>query len=312
MMYVRIFSRVGLMLILAVAMVACTENASGPNTSEVLNSGDLALLLAVQDDVQQLDDGGIVPLDSAYGVFSIGWNQFITPDQQEETTGSHAFAVAYDELSAIGIRRKAGGVDLGDVSISYAGNSIALSEKATRMGGFIYSLFNHPRNTTAQEIEFVGGETYQMIISGSDNFTPLTVALTAPSSAISVDSPANGDTVDAAQDLVINWSGGTTDDPVLLKIVAHDRPGGPKGRHGHKPGDRPMPHEMPGAVFVTLDNNPGTYTVTAAELQDLLGDAASQHLAVHVSQVVKSTITHDGNPYIAALRTGDRVILTIQ
>ncbi|MCB0266176.1 MAG: hypothetical protein KDH98_23740, partial [Calditrichaeota bacterium] len=93
---------------------------------------------------------------------------------------------------------------------------------------------------------------------------------------------------------------------------AHDRPGGPKSRHGHKPGDRPMPHEMPGAVFVTLDNNPGTYTVTAAELQDLLGDAASQHLAVHVSQVVKSTITHDGNPYIAALRTGDRVILTIQ
>ncbi|MEZ4766349.1 MAG: hypothetical protein R3C26_25120 [Calditrichia bacterium] len=49
-----------------------------------------------------------------------------------------------------------------------------------------------------------------------------------------MDSPANGDTVDAAQDLVINWSGGTTDDPVLLKIVAHDRPGGPKGRHGHK------------------------------------------------------------------------------
>ena len=315
----------------AVLLVGCSETTTDPQgfDTPVVESNNT--FLSVQDDVETLSDGGVA-VDSAYGVFSLGWNQFITPMQTEATTSSHAFAIAYDDLQAITRRpRGGGGLDLGQVSIAYSGNAVNLNQKESHDGGFLYALFNHPRQADPVNIEFVGGATYDMVITGSDMFLPLTVSLTAPAEAININSHASGDSVSSAEALTLNWSGGTTDDRVLLRIGVHMKPrhdgphrphdrgghqpgdGPPLRNGGHQPGDRPMPHQKPDAIFVVFDTNPGTYTVTAEDMAALLSDGESDGMiGIHLTQVAANEVLHEGKTYATALRTGERLVLSVQ
>jgi len=330
--------------VLAIAMLApflffgCNDTSTQPVGNNGLSADALGNSVVISDDLELLKDSGIAT-DTVYGVFSIGWNQFIAPNQQTSQTSGHAFAIATAEQQAVpGDRlRRASGLDLGDVTVNYSGNSVVLKKRETFNGGFVYSLFQKHRDTSAVALDYVPGAAYDFVVSGSGDFNPLTVTLVAPDALIDITSNTSGDTISVAEDLALTWNGGIADQGVVIKITPHfgrrggfghggkgPKPGQPGGfGHGNsrpgsgdfsgaQPGDRPMPHQRPGAIFVKLDNNPGEYTITAEQLQELLGDFDGHRFAVHISQLIAQPFEHDGKPYHAVMRNGDRVALTIQ
>ncbi len=341
---IRKFFQHGLISITIATLLffGCNDTAIQPNRNGGLSADALGSSVVIADDLELLKDSGVAT-DTVYGVFSIGWNQFIAPNQQTAQTSGHAFAIATAEQQAVpGDRlRRASGLDLGDVTVKYSGNSVALNKRETFIGGFVYALFQKHRDTSAVALDYGPGATYDFVVSGSADFNPLTVSLIAPDALLDITSNASGDTIRATEDFALTWSGGFADREIVIKITPHFghrggfQPGGkgPKpgqrGRFGNgngpengdvssgdfsgaRPGDRPMPHQRPGAIFVKLDNNPGEYTITAEQLQELLSEFDGHGFAVHVFQLSVQPFEHDGKPYQAVMRNGDRVTLTIQ
>jgi hypothetical protein len=125
-----------------------------------------------------------------------------------------------------------------------------------------------------------------------------------------ITSPTNGEAIDPTQDLTINWEGGNQS-KVALRLMPHLRPPqrGPQGRRGEPP-QPPLPFDR--IIFVILDNNPGTYTFTSAQIQEMLNGIRADGLMAEVSQMDFGDVEHPNGTLHTAMRNGDSVMLRIQ
>ena len=341
----KIVAALKAMLIISMSVIVGCSKSTGPVATNDTSLNSESVLVqslttenVVTQDLTQLNKAGALT-SSSYGVFSIGWNQFIGPNIVDAGTIGKAFVVVHADTTA----RGPAGVDLGTVTLNYDTSNIELTKRTSRRG-VLYSTFDRglraPR-TLPVNIPFIASGTYQFNVSGSALFTPGTFTINAPASLLKITSNVDGDSVGASKDLSITWSGGSPMDSVLLRIIPHLRPeqfggrgpgrhqgpghgvggmmhdghGGPFGGDGMRPMEGGLPLDM-GPEFhrgiVKVVANTGSTTISAIDLQLLLNGTASTELMVGVSQLVKKNVQHDNKTLTLLLRNGDRVVLKIQ
>ena len=312
-------------------IVGCSELA-GPDTQTPVTSL-LDASTVVSQDLAQLSVAGVTS-ETAKGIFSIGWEKFVGPDISESGSVGEAYAVVYLDTVTTAIRP--GGIDVGSVSLGYADGNTVLAKHTNRDSSVLYESFSrgmHMSPGVGVNIPFAANGVYIFTVSGSSAFTAGAFPITAPASLLSISGHADGDTVSASADLNIQWSGGSVADSVLVRISPHLRPsqlagremhgvpdslggkGGPCGPKSHREGPFAMGGPLQGMgpefsreVVVTVPNT-GTYTLSAADLQTLLGGTEATDLMIGITQIVKKEIPHDAGVVTVLLRNGDRVLL---
>lgn len=324
------------LIISVLLLIGCSNNAD--STQPVTNSSGNTTVSTLASSVSQseltlLRFAGIDNA-SGKGIFSIGWRQMFDPRNQTETTMGQAMAIGFDSSQSATSRRA--GIDMGSVYLNYASNHLALQKHTSPHGGVMYSTMAGLREG-GTSVPFISNGTYEFEVSGSDNFTALRTTITAPAGLIDITSPAKGDSIDSANDLTLTWLGGNTMGGVVIAIVAlpprpaegplHG-PGGfdgppppPGGGDGHRGpggggpppgGDHPPMLDSTKAIIVKLNTNPGTYTVTASALQDLISRTGMKGLMCTVSQVTVNDVDHDGGIVHVVVRNGDGVMVKIK
>jgi hypothetical protein len=295
-------------LLAFILLFGCKSEVNSPDGSESLT--DQLSYQTVDNDLALLKGGGM-PLDSAAGVFSIGWDEIFRPIEDTSEVRGMAFAVAFGEQGTDLLHFRRFGLDMGDVFINYSGNHIQMHKKFHEMRGVAYDLFERPFGGCNPEnlLQFIPNTEYQFEVTGSEVFAPITFSLTSPNALMDITSPTNGEVIDPTQDLTINWEGGN-EGKVALRLMPHLRPpeGGHHGRHGEPP--QPPP-PMDRVIFVILDNNPGTYTFTAAQIQELLNGIQTDGLMAEVSQMDFGEVQHQNGMLQTAMRNGNSVMLRI-
>jgi len=287
----------------------------------------------VSQDLAQLQVAEVTG-EATTGVFSIGWKKFVGPDITQQGTVGEAYAVAWPETSSGRIHPA--GLDIGTVTLSYDGGSVGLTKRMGWDGSVLYETFSRGMRFdqgSPVNIPFVANSTYTFTVSGSAAFSAGTFAVSAPPSLLAIVGHADRDTVSRSADLVLQWQGGSATDSVLLRIVPHLRPpqiaergmlggfdslshhGGRGAPNCHRQGHFAMGGPLQGlgpefarGIVVTLPNS-GSYTLSAADLQALLSGTEASEIMVGVTQVVKSTISHDSGAISVLLRNGDRIVL---
>jgi hypothetical protein len=205
---------------------------------------------------------------------------------------------------------------MGTININYSGNQIEMHKMYHERRGTAYSLFHRPFGGSETLLEYIPNTEYQFNVSGSAEFSQLTLSLTSPESLIDITSHSHGNIIDPTQDLVISWEGGKASDQVAIRVMAHWHPKGrlegPKG-HGHKNHGRPHPGPHHNKIFVEIfENNPGVYTIVAETLQDILAQSDAEKFVIGVSQFEMGEIEHDGKVINTAVRNGSSVLLVIE
>ena len=285
---------------------------SDPNSPEQNNSlTDQPLYQTVDGDLALMKAGGM-PLDSAAGVFSIGWDEIFRPFMDTSNIKGMAFAVAFGERHADLPHFRRFGLDMGDVFINYSGSQIQMYKNIHPRMGVAYSLFERPFGHCDPEnlLEFIPNTEYQFEVTGSDYFAPVTITVTSPAALMNITSPEFGEVIDPTQDLTINWEGGN-EGKVGVRLMPHMRPRrGPGGMHGD-PGPEPMP-PMDRVIFVILDENTGTYTFTSEQIQELINGIPVNGLRAEVSQMDFGTVEHENGPLHTAMRNGNSIMMRLQ
>jgi hypothetical protein len=320
---------VGVMVALLVIGLTGCSDSSGPGMGGSF-TGVTTAQSVVSQDLAQLTVAGVAA-ESTTGIFSIGWKKFVGPDITADDTLGQAYAVVHTD-SSTSIR--AGGIDVGTVSLSYAGGSTELTKRITRDSTYLYETFSkgmHLSSGAAVNIPFVGGGVYTFTVTGSSAYAAATYSVTAPASLLSLTGHANGDTVSVSNDLNIRWAGGSATDSVLIRIVPHLRPsqlagrnadgvpdslrGGKHGPKCHRQGKLAVGGPVAGlgpefqkGLVVTVPNT-GSYTLTSVDLQTLLSGTTAAELMVGVTQVTKAQVTNATGTVTVLLRNGDRLVL---
>lgn len=287
----------------------CQSEVTSPDKYE-LNSDQLAYQ-TVDNDLALMKGGGM-PLDSAAGVFSIGWNEIFRPFMDSSRIKGMVFAVAFGERGTDLQHLRKFGLDMGDITINYSGNQVEMYKHTHPMRGIAYSLFERPfgRCNSENMLEFIPNTDYEFEVSGSEAFAPITITLTSPSALMNITSPAFGDFIDPTQDLIINWDGGN-EGKVGVRLMPAMRPRkGPGGMHGG-PRHEPMP-PMDRVIFVILETNTGTYTFTAQQIQELINGIPADGLRAEVSQMAFNEVQHQNGMLHSAMRNGNSVMMRIQ
>lgn len=255
-----------------------------------------------------------MPIDSAAGVFSIGWNEIFRPFMDSSEMKGMAFAVAFGERPTDLPHFRKFGLDMGEISVNYSGNQVEMYKHIHPRRGVAYSLFERPFGNCESEnlLEFIPNTQYQFEVTGSENFAPITITLTSPSALMNITSPAFGEIINGEEDLTINWEGGI-EGKVGIRLMPdfrhHRGPGGePGGRHGD-PNQNPPMHRV---IFVILDTNTGTYTFTAQQIEELLNGIPANGLRAEVSQMEFGQVEHENGTLRTAMRNGNSVMLRIQ
>ena len=300
-----------LFIFLVLVIAGCKSDVNSP---EGLNAEALELYKfeTVESDLALLKGGGM-PLPEGDAVFSIGWNEIFRPFDDDSHIKGMAFAVAFGDTNIGFTNFPRLGLDMGTINIGYAGNQIQMHKMFHPRRGTAYSLFNRPFGGSDVLLEYVPSTAYTFDISGSENFTATTITLLSPASLINITSHNHSDLIDPQQNLTITWDGGNSEGKIALRIMAHFNPqhsGGMKGKHHpgiHPPGPRPGR-----AVVVILDSNPGQYTVTAEQIQNLISELGADKIVIDVSQFDLGEIEHEGKVLHTAMRNGTSVMLKIQ
>ena len=286
----------------------CRSELNSPERSII--SEDEMSYLTVDSDLSLMKEGGMQFTDAA-GVFSIGWNEMFRPFENNVDVRGMAFAVAFGEKETDLLHLRRYGLDMGTVLINYSGNQIEMHKKYHERRGTAYTLFNRPFGNSENLLEFIPNTEYHFEVTGSEAFAPITVTLTSPDALMNITNLSNGQVIDPAQDLTINWEGGE-EGKVALRLMPHLRPpqGGPRGgRGGSQPQHHPPFHRV---IFIILDDNPGTYTFTAAQIQEMLNGIQIDGLRAEVSQMDFNEVQHQNGMLHAAMRNGNSVMLRIQ
>lgn len=298
---------------LSLFFFGCQSEVNSPDQND-LNIEQL-FYKTVDNDLALMKDGGM-PLDSAAGVFSIGWNEIFRPFMDSSSIKGMAFAVAFGDETGNLIHFRRIGLDMGDITIDYSGNQAEMFKHIHPMGGVAYSLFERPFGHCESEnlLEFIPNSDYQFVVSGSENFAPITITLTSPSALMNITSPTFGELIDPAEDLTINWEGGNAG-KVGIRLMPAFRPhrghnGEPGVRHRGS-GPDPIP-PMDRVIFVILDENTGTYAFPAQQIQRILNGIPAEGLRAEVSQMDFGEVEHENGTLHTAMKNGNSIMMRIQ
>jgi hypothetical protein len=287
----------------------CKSEVNSPDRNDFLS--DQLSFETVDSDLALMKDGGMV-LDSAAGVFSIGWNEIFRPFMDSSRIKGMAFAVAFGERGKDLNHLRKFGLDMGNIFINYSGNQVEMYKHSHPIRGVAYSLFERPFGKCESEkmLEFMPNTDYQFDVTGSENFAPITITLTSPSALMNITSPAFGDFINPAEDLTINWEGGNTG-KVGIRLMPDFKPlKGPGGEPGG-PGKIPKP-QMDRVIFIILESNTGTYTFSAEQIQSILNGIPADGLRAEVSQMDFGEVEHENGMLHTAMRNGNTVMMRIQ
>ena len=304
------------------------SNPASTNVNQINQDQTLSKSTYLENDLGLLKTAGI-NFDSSQGCFSIGWNQIFFPPDSTDKLTSGAFAVGFQAGETPSKPFLRSGVDMGSVYLNYSGNQLQFEKQQTPDGGYFYSIMPVP-NQNDTPIEFVANGSYQFQVIGSPEFSAVTFSLTAPSSLINITSPVQGTVINPNENLTISWQGGNADGPIVIRLMPSIQP--PQG-NGHGQGN-PPPHgigntppgngghwhhpPMPGhdpdheGIVITLQSNPGHYTITASQIQEFINKTSAEFIVVGVGQFNESSIAHDNGNLRAVMRNGDGVGLQIQ
>lgn len=293
----------------AMLLSGCKSEVNSPERNDLTD--EQASFKTVDSDLALMRDGGM-PLDSAAGVFSIGWNEMFRPFDNNSEVRGMAFAVAFGERETDLLHLRRYGLDMGDVYINYSGNQIEMYKRFDDRLGTAYSLFEPPFGHCNSDnlLEFIPNTEYQFEVTGSDVFAPITISLTSPDALMDITSPSNGQVINPSQDLTIEWEGGS-EGKVGVRLMPHIQP--PQGRMQSGHGGSP-PHHPPfdRVIFVILDTNTGTYTFTAQQIQEMLDGIEANGLIAEVSQMDFDEVEHENGTLNTAMRNGNSIMLRIQ
>ena len=173
------------------------------------------------------NDGGVT-IENVDAIFSLGWQQFYNPYEDAIQTRSDAFAVAPTQDFAQRPPFRAG-ADMGSVVLRYNDAALELLKIQMRNGGVFYNYgrkmpgnprgMMHDRDFASDDIPFIPGGVYSFETTGSENFTPVTVQITAPTELLQITSPAMDAGIDSSADLDVTWQGGESTQPVVLSLM---------------------------------------------------------------------------------------------
>jgi len=294
--------------VLTLFLFGCQSDPNSPGENGFL--ADQPVYQTLDGDIALMKAGGM-PMDSAAGVFSIGWNEIFRPFMETSNIKGMAFAVAFGEDPTDLLHLRKFGLDMGDLFINYTGNRIEMYKNVHPRRGVAYSLFERPFGHCNSEnlLEFMPNTEYQFEVTGSEVFAPAIINVTSPTALMDIISPAFGEVIDPTQDLTINWDGGN-EGKVGIRLMPHlrphRRPGGGHPRRGeeHPPFDR--------VIFVVLDENTGTYTFPSQQIQRILNGIPTNGLRAEVSQMDFGEVQHENGPLLTAMRNGNSIMLRLQ
>jgi hypothetical protein len=285
------------------------SNSTSPNDNQQ-TTDQLSKSSVVESDMGVLNAEG-VPMRDCDGVFELGWNELFGPIRWNDEVNGHAMAVVFgDTVHQRPFLRS--GIDVGTIFINYNSSQIQLEKRTGPDGGVFYSLY--PRFFDDGHLDFVPGADYEFEISGSENFTPLNFTLTAPQELIKVNNPEEDSVINPANDLTLDWSGGTAEDPVAIRLMPCRPPQPPERGPRHGEGMHP-PMQLPpmgDPVFILLDHNPGTYTIASSTIQELINRTGAEKLVCVVSQIDKNDVQHESRDLKFVMHNGDSVLLNVQ
>ena len=163
-------------------------------------------------------------------------------------------------------------------------------------------------------IEVMPNTEYQFEVTGSEYFAPITITVTSPAELMNITSPTFGKVINPDEDLTINWECGN-EGKVGIRLMPAFRPhrghdGGSGGMHGG-PGHDPIP-PMDRVIFVILDENTGTYTFAAQQIQELINGIPAEGLRAEVSQMDFGEVQHQNGMLHTAMRNGNSVMLRLE
>jgi hypothetical protein len=287
-------------------LIGCQSDPNSPGNENYLN--DQLSYETVDSDLGLMKSGGM-PIDSAAGVFSIGWNEMFRPSMDSSEKKGMAFAVAFGERPTDLPHFRKFGLDMGEIFIDYSGNQVEMYKHTHPRRGVAYSLFERPFGHCESEnlLEYIPNTEYQFQVTGSENFEPFTITLTSPSALMNITSPAFGEIINPAEDLTINWEGGN-EGKVGIRLMPDFR-----HRRGHDGG--PGPYQNPPmhrVIFIILETNTGTYTFTSQQIQELLNGIPAHGLRAEVSQMDFGQVEHENGTLRTAMRNGNSVMMRIQ
>jgi hypothetical protein len=323
----------------------CSEEsqATAPVTgAATLSTSDLASTIT-QGEIERMTSDGMDP-GSAKGIFTVEWRSVFNPQDQSARLAGQALAVGFDAaVQDAGVRRR--GVDMGTVSLSYGSGQLTLQKHTGPDGGVAYSSFagRSGGEIGSSAVRFVSGSSYEFAASGGEKFSALTASVAAPEALLTLSSPAKDASISSSSDLTITWQGGSAGGKILLVVAAvPGRPaggppqgggmpgappqGGPPQGGGMRPpggqgggmmqpppmGGQPPKPDSANAIIVRIDGNPGSYTINAAQLQQLVTKTGAKSLRCEVSQMTLQEVAHDGGVVHVVLRNADGARVTLQ
>ncbi|GEM_PF-1137507 len=263
-----------------------------------------------------------VPIDSSDGVFSIGWNQFVGPADQDPERQGDASVVVFDTSADLsGLRAQRFGEDIGSVYLNYSGNHQQFRKIRHNFSGAFYSLFPHLFGQENTGVRFAASTSYEFEATGSPAFPATKVSITSPAALINITSYVNGQQINADSDMALSWSGGNPVAGVLIRIIpvidfgsdgfalsgsgVRERSGGVQpGIHDGGP-DKLV--EIDTGYTLLLATNSGKAVIPAAVLQQLLSDTSD--ISVTVSEFSTVEFSQDSRKYVVLMRDGDRRIV---
>ena len=279
----------------AFIFTACNE-VNGPQRDSFLADKNNSFE-TIDSDLFLLKEGGM-DIDASAGIFSIGWNEIFRPFDDESHIMGMAFAVAFGEPND----RLKFGLNMGSVFIIYGDHQTELHKRTNDRRGTMYSLFKRPFGDSDQLLEFIPNTEYQFEVTGSDQFTPITISLTSPSSLMNITSHNFGDVIDPTQNLTVTWEGGNDDGKVAIRLMPFSL---------RKKGRKDRLH-FNHIIFEILDTNTGEYTFTSEQIQELLNGIDARHFVLGVSQMDFGEVEHDNGVLHTAMRNGNSVMLAVQ
>jgi hypothetical protein len=77
-------------------------------------------------------------------------------------------------------------------------------------------------------------------------------------------------------------------------------------------GDPPLPIDSTKAIIIKLDTNPGTYTISASQLQTLVSSTNATQIHCMISQLTVNRVDHSGEVVRLVIGNNDQARLLIQ
>lgn len=308
----------GIFLLFCMSMlIGCSQSDQALTGPRELSNALDADETTSNEQIESANAAGI-DLSGSQGIFSIGWREIMRPNDQTAITDGNAMAVAFDTTKPKGPKHGKGGLDMGSVYINYGSNHLELNKRVGPKGGVGYSSKSDPRSETNANISFVSGGSYEFEITGSAKFAGFKASVTAPSALLAISSHTNDQAINVNSNLTLTWSGGNSGNMMIRIHALKGKPeGGPRpggggpGAVGQGGGHKPDPR-LDGGIVIKLESNSGEYTITSAQLKEVLKNSRAGRVGISVVQVEKSDVPHGDGTVAHVLENADMVALKTQ